>query len=437
IPGLVSTLLNQAYSIPGRLVQTFLQVTEQVWQPMHLSRFSTMPICARTFMGPPAGPPQGRSAPLGGAANERERGGSWILSLGLHDCDPLLAHGRVEPVDLLHLANDDELVAVGAYRAVVVEAVALLRVAADHVGRLEHDPGDRVVDPAAHVGDLAARGVHDLLLGVVHHHHPGLDALADDRARRDRAVDVEQLDPVVVGHADRLRIVLRDPDDRPAAREREHHQVVGVGRVDAPLLVRGDEVQHDLGVAVAALVVQRGGGLHVHRRAVAGEALAERDHPRVILVELLAAGEGAPRDQLVDVGPAGAVPDVLALDPAPGSRGDDLARLRLDVAVADLLVLAMQREVLVLAPGDPGQRFPGLDRDMAVGLGGELEHDLAGVDVGVDAGHALGRAFFTDDAVELAQLPDLGLGVPCYPLAAVAELGRQRPERGVALEYGR
>ena len=30
MPGLVSTLLNQAYSMPSRLVQTFLQVTEQV-----------------------------------------------------------------------------------------------------------------------------------------------------------------------------------------------------------------------------------------------------------------------------------------------------------------------------------------------------------------------------------------------------------------------
>src|SRR5574338_257267 len=50
IPGLVSTLLNQAYSTPSRLVHTFLQVTEQVWQPMHLSRFSTIAICARTRM---------------------------------------------------------------------------------------------------------------------------------------------------------------------------------------------------------------------------------------------------------------------------------------------------------------------------------------------------------------------------------------------------
>ncbi|CAB3810779.1 hypothetical protein LMG28688_07291 [Paraburkholderia caffeinitolerans] len=50
MPGLVSTLLNHAYSMPSRLVQTFLQVTEHVWQPMHLSRFNTIAICARTFM---------------------------------------------------------------------------------------------------------------------------------------------------------------------------------------------------------------------------------------------------------------------------------------------------------------------------------------------------------------------------------------------------
>ncbi len=30
MPGLVSTLLNQAYSMPSRLLHTFLQVTEQV-----------------------------------------------------------------------------------------------------------------------------------------------------------------------------------------------------------------------------------------------------------------------------------------------------------------------------------------------------------------------------------------------------------------------
>ncbi len=96
-------------------------------------------------------------------------------------------------------------------------------------------------------------------------------------------------------------------------------------------------------------VVDAGGGLQVHRRAVAAEALAEGDHPRVVQVELLAAGERAPGDQLVHVGVAGVVADGLALDAAPGGRADDLARLRLDVAEADLLVLAVQRQVGVVA----------------------------------------------------------------------------------------
>src|SRR5919112_241595 len=45
-PGRDSTLLNHTYSTPDRLVHACLQVTEQVWHPMHLSRFMTIDICA-------------------------------------------------------------------------------------------------------------------------------------------------------------------------------------------------------------------------------------------------------------------------------------------------------------------------------------------------------------------------------------------------------
>ena len=38
----IDSVLNQTYSMPGRFVHTFLQVTEQVWHPMHLSRFKTI-----------------------------------------------------------------------------------------------------------------------------------------------------------------------------------------------------------------------------------------------------------------------------------------------------------------------------------------------------------------------------------------------------------
>ena len=139
MPGLVSTLLNQAYSMPSRLVQTFLQVTEQVWQPMHLSRFSTIAICARIFM------PRSPCCVVGRLPSSQST--------------------------VVHAADDDELVAVAADGAVVVEAVGLMGVAADHVGWLQHRAGDGVVDAAALPGDFAARHVHDLLLGVIHHRH--------------------------------------------------------------------------------------------------------------------------------------------------------------------------------------------------------------------------------------------------------------------------
>ena len=39
------------YSVPDRLVHACLQVTEQVWQPMHLSRFITIAIWAIDLIG--------------------------------------------------------------------------------------------------------------------------------------------------------------------------------------------------------------------------------------------------------------------------------------------------------------------------------------------------------------------------------------------------
>ena len=127
-----------------------------------------------------------------------------IFIVGLLEASGRLRGRRVEPVDLVHLAHDHELVAVGADRAVVVEAVRQLRVAADHVRRLDDDARHRVVDAAARAGDLRAGRVHDLLLRVVHQAHAVAHALAHHRARGDRAVDVEELDPVVVDDAGAL-----------------------------------------------------------------------------------------------------------------------------------------------------------------------------------------------------------------------------------------
>src|SRR5215831_1890795 len=116
VPGLVSTLLKYTYSRPGRLVQTCLQVTEQVWQPMHLSRFITMATWAITLI---AGlrPARGRGA----RAEPRAR------SPVLHVLGPAADHR--------------DLVALAAGRAVVVERPGQLPVAADHVGGLDNHVG--------------------------------------------------------------------------------------------------------------------------------------------------------------------------------------------------------------------------------------------------------------------------------------------------------
>ena len=281
-------------------------------------------------------------------------------------------------------------------------------------------------------GHLGARHVHDLFLRVIHQAHALLHALRHHRARDQRAVGVECLDPIVVDDAGLLGVDLADPHARSAARQRQHQQVVGIGGVDAPLLMRRDEVEHDRVIAVRLAVDDRIDRFGIDRRTIDAEALAERAHPQMILIELLAAGQRAPGDQFVHVGVAGVVADLLRLQSRPDWRGDDLARLRDDVAEADFLVFLRDGEMAVVTPGEAAERFPGLDRDLAIGLRREAEDHLAGIDVAFDPRQALARALLGDGAVEPLEEVDLMLGIPAHALAAIAELGHQRSERGEA-----
>src|SRR3546814_8241026 len=87
-------------------------------------------------------------------------------------------------------------------------------------------------------------------------------------------------------------------------------------------------------------------------RSVDAEALAEGPHPQMVLIELLAAGQGAPGDQFVDVGVASVVADLLRFDARPGRRRDDLARLGDNVAEADFLVLFRDSQMGMFAAGE-------------------------------------------------------------------------------------
>src|SRR3546814_16949683 len=102
--------------------------------------------------------------------------------------------------------------------AVVVEAVAEMGIAADHMRRLQGGAGHRVMDTAALAGDLAARHVRHLLLGVIHEGHTFGNALADDRPGDQGAGAVVSIDQIAVGEARAGGPVLSAPDDRTAAR---------------------------------------------------------------------------------------------------------------------------------------------------------------------------------------------------------------------------
>ena len=83
--------------------------------------------------------------------------------------------------------------------------------------------------------------------------------------------------------------------------------------MDAPFLVRRDEVQRDLLVTVWLVALDER-CLEIDRRLVNNKPLSECAHPVMVLVELLASRQGPPRDQFVDVRIAGIIADMFALD---------------------------------------------------------------------------------------------------------------------------
>src|SRR6185437_3931457 len=104
MPGLVSTLFHHAYSMPLRDVQTFLHVTEQVWHPMHLSRFITIAICARTFMDASWAlrrgsqiPPVGSKSDRWGACQVASAASGWSIQSTLSILRRITNSSRLEP----------------------------------------------------------------------------------------------------------------------------------------------------------------------------------------------------------------------------------------------------------------------------------------------------------------------------------------------------
>ena len=150
---------------------------------------------------------------------------------------------------------------------------------------------------------------------MIHEQRALLDPLRHHHARGQSTVDVVGFDPIVIDKTGLLRVHFGHPHHRATPVQGQHQEVIGIGAVDTPFLMWGDEVQDDMRAAFGRIVVDRlGDGFQIHRRAIADKAFAKGPHPQVILIKLLAAGQGAPRDQLMDVGIARVVADVLAFD---------------------------------------------------------------------------------------------------------------------------
>ena len=167
----------------------------------------------------------------------------------------------------------------------------------------------------------------------------------------------------------------------------------------------------------------------IDRRLVDREALAERAHPGMVLVELLAPRQRPPRDQLVHVGLARIVADFsLSM---PDQVGDEMT-LRGCAWTSRKRIFSSSRgcgQMRVFTAGLFTERLPRLDGDFTVGLGREAEIDLARRRY---RSRCCGRPLVCprrSPCRSARQGLDLVLRLPADPLAAVAEFLEQRPER--------
>src|SRR3546814_20052886 len=115
---------------------------------------------------------------------------------------------------------------------------------------------------------------------------------------------------------------------------------------------------------------------------------------------------------------------MLVFQAGPDRGGNDLARLRDDVAEADRLVFLASGQVGVVAAGEGTQGFPRLDRDVAVGLRCQVPHHFTRIDCAFDLRRPLAAALVASAVVWLDEDLDFIPGIPLHSLAPIADLNR-------------
>src|SRR6516165_10644492 len=184
--------------------------------------------------------------------------------------------------------------------------------------------------------------------------------------------------------------------------------------------MRRNEIEHDLRLPVAALAEHFRHGSRIDRWPINGKTFAKIPEPAVILIELLSTGQRSPRNELMNVGVSGGITDLFTFDARPCRRGDDLPRLRHQIAITNLFVLALLCQVRVVSTSRLPKRFPRLDRDLAVSLWREVQNNFGRINVRFDARLALSRSAVIDLVVQLLEPAHLVFGIPTDSLATVA-----------------
>lgn len=197
--------------------------------------------------------------------------------------------------------HEDKRIAVHSGGSPIVEAVSELTVSADHQRRLKVNARGAVVTASAFVAahrrfwhaDRAFRRVIDDT-------DTGWNARADDGARDGYAMIVIRFDPIIIHNADFFRVLFADPERFQAARESQHTIIIKIIGVDMPFGVRRQIVQLNR-LAFALAFIQIAKRNVIWARLIRGQMFAMRQVTFVIEIEVLPAGQRAPRDEAFHV----------------------------------------------------------------------------------------------------------------------------------------
>src|SRR3989338_3723857 len=110
----------------------------------------------------------------------------------------------VHPIDLLHLAQNDKLIAIATNGTIIVKTVRKLGVTTNHVSWLQHRASHRIVNSTA--------CVNDFFLSMIHHHHSFRNSLAYYRSSSYGSINVERFYPIIINNIDFFSILLTDPN---------------------------------------------------------------------------------------------------------------------------------------------------------------------------------------------------------------------------------